>query len=199
MISFFSEEKRREKKAEWAVAICYEYTDICVEAICYIKGAVRASKERIKTGRDIKLKPVSVFDSEVLEAVGRDDSIHFWYSFGFWLARHEELGDEFGLLLAVRILLEFLHLEPTDSVLDLGEKRQKEAERKIKNGEKDRIVKIEYAANLAAAGISKIRGMTAFALDVYQDYINEYVYYDNPSENEKFKKLDLIIEEQFFD
>jgi|TARA_B100002003_G_C13929061_1_gene451398 hypothetical protein len=53
MFGIFSEEKKREKKAKWAVALCHEYTDTCISVICQITSVMRATEEQKNQGGDL--------------------------------------------------------------------------------------------------------------------------------------------------
>jgi hypothetical protein len=198
MFGFFSAEKKREKKVEWAVAICHEYSDTCIEVICKVTSALRATKAQEKQGGEIKdyIENVGRFDPEVAELFGSDDSIHFWYTFGTQLAEEEELGNEIGLVLAIRTLMEFMSLN-SDGVTDLGEKRHEEGHEKLQKGKRDRIVKIECAAILAAQSISRIRGMTDVACEIYQYYVCRFPQFNQAVLDKKIKKYDLLIKENF--
>jgi len=199
MFSFFREEKKR-KRAEWAAAVCYEYSDTCIELICKITSVLRATEAQEKQGGKVAdyVSNVSRSDPDVEGVLGSDDSIHFWYTFGTQLAEEEELGDEIGLVLAIRTLSEFMSLH-SDGVTGLGEKRHKKGQEKLLKGGKDRIVKIECAAILAAQSISRIRGMTNVACNIYQYYVCRYP----PSHRYKTlldkenKEINLMIKETF--
>ena len=198
MFGFFSEEKKRQKKAEWAVAICHEYTDTCIHVICGVTSALRATEEQKKRGGEVAdyVEPVGRFDPEIEGILGSDDSIHFWYTFGTQLAKAEELGDEIGLVLAIRTLTVCMSLN-SDGATDLGEKRHKEGQEKLQKGERDRIVKIECAAILAAQSISRIRGMTNVACEIYQYYVCRFSPSHQALLDEKFEMYDLVIKENF--
>ena len=50
MFGLFSEEKKREKKTKWAVAICQEYSDTCIDVMCKVASALRAMEAAEKQG-----------------------------------------------------------------------------------------------------------------------------------------------------
>ena len=155
-------------------------------------------KQRKNRGGEIEdyLVPVGRFDPEIVGFIGSDDSIHFWYTFGTQLAAEEELGNEIGLVLAIRTLMEFVGLH-SDGVTELGEKRQMEGQEKLQKGERDRIVKIECAAILAAQSISRKRGMTNVACEVYQYYVCRFPPSKQALLDENFEKYDLVIKENY--
>ena len=198
MFGFFSEEKKRQKKAEWAVAICHEYSDTCIEIFRRVTMATRAKEAQEKQGGEVAdyVENVGRFDPEIEELLGSDDSIHFWYTFGTQLAEEEELGNEIGLVLAIRTLMEFMSLN-SDGVTDLGEKRHREGQEKLQKGKRDRIVKIECAAILAAQSISRIRGMTNVAIDIYQFYVCRFSPSNQALLDENLEMYDLMIKENF--
>ena len=140
-------------------------------------------------------KNVSMFDPEIVELLRTDDSVHFWYTFGIQLAEEEELGPEIGMVLAHRTLWEFIGLS-SDEVINLGEQRHKEGREKLLKGNRDRNVKVQCAAILAAQSISRIRGVSNIAHELYQHYVCRFPPY-LPSLDEQIKKYDLLIEEHF--